>query len=97
MKYELPATGCNVLENEHVIANYSTDGTTISRYVLQNGQLYLSSVETGESIISTGQCLHTGDLEWRPEYKIAAELVSIFVIAFIFWFLYHITLRRFIK
>ena len=96
MNIDLPSTGCNVLESADTIVNYSADGAIRSTYTIKNAQLYLSSVETGE-YIPTGTCLSTGDLEWEPQYKIAAELVSIFVVAFIFWFIYHITLRRFIK
>lgn len=96
MNVELPNTGCNILISNDKLENYSADGAIRSTYIIQNAKLYLSSVEVGE-FQPTGTCLSTGDIEWRPEYKIAAELVSIFLVAFIFWFIYHITLRRFIK
>ena len=70
MNVELPSTGCNILNSSTTFYNYSTDRHTRSTYILYDGKAYLqSSVSNQYGYDYSGQCLTTGDLVYKPEYK----------------------------
>lgn len=95
MEVVLPETGCNI-KTDTGFYNISTDGSVKENYQIYYGRSYLESVENG-TFTYTGTCLETGDLVYKPELEVYFELVAIFCVSFILYFLYKITIGRFIK
>lgn len=70
MNIELPSTGCNILQSDNLIYNYLPDGRTRREYAIFDGQLKLRNESTSQYGYSyTGECLSTGDLIYKPEWK----------------------------
>lgn len=96
MDVELPSTGCNILRSDSSFYNYSADSRTRSTYYIYNGQAKLESVASSQyGYTYSGDCLVTGDLVYRPEYKeVFLPFISILSFLFICAMIYHIIIKR---
>lgn len=96
MYVELPTTGCNILRSDSSFYNYSPDSRTRSTYYIFDGQAKLESATYNQyGYTYTGDCLSTGDLIYRPEYKeVLLPFFSIVSFLFICAMIYHIIIKR---
>lgn len=95
MDVVLPTTGCNVLNSATTFYNYSPDSRTRSTYIIFDGEAHLQSTMYNQSGFNyTGDCLTTGDLVYKPEYKeFVMPFCSFIAFAFILGFIYKIFIR----
>lgn len=97
MEIELPATGCNILNNNGVLYNYP-NARTRNTYVIYDGKLFLSSQSTSNYDYSyNGTCLVTGDLIYKPEIPIYFQFISLLLVAGCFLLIFNIMFKRFLK
>lgn len=94
----LPETGCNVLVDDSHIINYDYDNQLVQKYSIYEGviHLYESQGETVQNIYSD-YCLNTGDLVYSPSNQVWFVLSSCIIFLAICFFIYKITIGRFIK
>lgn len=78
MYIELPSTGCNVIQNATTFYNYSPDSRTRQTWVIYDGQA-IKQAETYSQYgyTYTGDCLTTGDLQYKPEVRVYFEHMAI--------------------
>lgn len=70
MDVELPSEGCNIINSATSFYNYRNNNRTRSLYYIYDGKARKASENTQQNAyIYTGECLVTGDLVYRPEYK----------------------------
>ena len=90
MNVELPSTGCNILQSDNLIYNYSNNNRTRREYAIYEGKLYLRNETTSNYDLShNGTCLSTGDLVYKPELKgvwfpIVAFVMFFGIVIFVF-------------
>lgn len=86
MNVELPDTGCNVLQSNNLLYNYSSNNRVLREYVIYDGQIRLRRETTSNYTYDhNGDCLVTGDLVYRPELKgVWFPIVGLIVILFIY-------------
>lgn len=69
MEIELPS-GCNVINSATSFYNYTNNNRTRALYYIYEGQIIKSNEQTNVNPYTyTGECLQTGDLIYKPEYK----------------------------
>lgn len=100
MEIALPTGGqCVVLSSQTTLYNYLNNRTR-DVYYLIDGKAVRSRTETNQYNNydwSGYQCLHAGDLVYKPEINQYFEFMSIVLIIFVFILIYKITLGRWIK
>lgn len=70
MDVELPSTGCNIISSSTSFYNYSDDLRTRQTYIIYEGVPKKQSESYNQyGYTYTGQCLHTGDLVYKPEME----------------------------
>lgn len=96
MDVVLPSTGCNIINSSTSFYNYSADGRTRQTYIIFDGQALLqSSTYNQYGYTYTGDCLSTGDLVYKPEYKeVLFPLLSLLSFLFILGLVYKIIIKR---
>lgn len=98
MNVELPTTGCNIINSATSFYNYSTDGKTRESYVIYEGKALLqNSTYNQYGYTYTGTCLHTGDLVFKPEFRVIFPVLSFIITFAITYVIIHIILGRFLK
>lgn len=96
MNVVLPATGCNIIASSSSFYNYSDNDRQRDTYVIYDGKAFLQASNYNQYGYSvSGQCLNTGDLVYKPEYKeFLLPLTSLFMFFLILWLVYRIIVRR---
>ena len=90
MNVELPNTGCNILQSDNLIYNYSNNNRTRKEYVIYEGKLYLRNESNSNYDLShNGTCLSTSDLVYKPElrgvwFPIIAFVMFFGIVLFVF-------------
>ena len=70
MDVTLPDSGCNIIQSDNLVYNYSTDLHTRKEYVIYDGVAKLRNESYSQYGYSySGECLNTGDLVYKPEIK----------------------------
>lgn len=95
MNVELPSTGCNIIQSSTTFYNYSSDSRTRETYVIYDGVAHRQSSNTSSYPYTyTGDCLHTGDLVYKPELEIYFPILSFCLCCVIGLLVYNIFLKR---
>ena len=96
MDVVLPDTGCNIINSSTSFYNYSSDARTRQTYIIYDGQAVLqSSTYNQYGYTYTGDCLSTGDLVYKPEYKeVLFPLLAFVSFLFILSLVYKIIIKR---
>lgn len=98
MNVELPNTGCNILDGDSVVYNYSTDGHTRTKYTIYEGVAQMSSTSTSSyGYTYSGTCLVTGDLVYKPETEVYFTFIAGMMIGVALYIIYKIILERFLR
>lgn len=95
MYVELPSTGCNIIQSATSFYNYSPDSKTRQTFVLVDGIAYKQSETYNQyGYTYTGTCLNTGDLVYKPEFKIYFEAIAFSVCLVLGILLYNLIFKR---
>lgn len=94
MDVKLPTTGCNIINSSTSFYNYSPDNKTRELYYIYDGKALLAnSIYNQYGYSYSGDCLSTGDIVYKPEYKeVLFPFLAVFVSLFIFWSAYKLML-----
>lgn len=97
MNVELPAEGCNVINSASSFYNYSPDSRTRDTYIIYDGKaIKQASTYNQYGYNYSGECLITGDLVYKPEYKdVFFPALSIIFAILIFYLAFKLILGRF--
>lgn len=97
MDVVLPSTGCNIINSATTFYNYSEDLRTRDTYVIFDGKAIKQSSSTSQYGYSySGECLVTGDLVYKPEYKeFIFPYISIITSCVLFYLAYRLIVHKF--
>lgn len=81
MNVELPEQGCNYFSNSTQFTNYNNNSART--YIINEGVPVLIRTQTYTNVPSGANCLHTGDIVYKPEFIVYSQFMSIILCAFI--------------
>lgn len=95
MNVELPSTGCNIINSATSFYNYSSDSRTREAYIIYDGKaIKQSSTYNQYGYTYSGDCLRTGDLQYKPELTVYFPILSFCIICFLTVIIYKIFIKR---
>lgn len=80
MNVDVPDSGCNIIQSDNLLYNYSNNNRTRTEYTIYEGQLY-KRAETTNNVGYTisGTCVNDGDIVYQPVLKVWFPIISFLV------------------
>lgn len=95
MDVVLPSTGCNIINSATSFYNYSDDSRTRESWVIYEGVAHLqSSTYSQYGYTYSGDCLSTGDLQYKPEVSVYFPVIAFLICCSILLLIYNIFIKR---
>lgn len=81
MDVELPNSGCNYFTSSSQFTNYNNNSART--YIINEGKPVLIRTSSYNTVPSGANCLHTGDIVYKPDFLVYSQFMSIILCVFI--------------